>query len=92
MLGFIVIGLLVLAVSALLFLDWAKKHGRATAALDKLHNADEQADGLALIEVGDLSFRARVANLGGSGDALILLHGFPQALSIIKPINCARYS
>jgi pimeloyl-ACP methyl ester carboxylesterase len=85
-LGFIVIGLLVLAVSALLSLDWAKKHGRTTAALDQLHNADEQADGLTLIQVGDLSFRARVANLGGSGDALILLHGFPQTSIAWQPL------
>ena len=85
-LGFIVIGLLVLAVSALLTLDWAKKHGRTTAALDQLHNADEQADGLTLIQVGDLSFRARVANLSGSGDALILLHGFPQTSISWQPL------
>jgi len=85
-LGFIVIGLLILLVSALLSLDWAKKHGRTTAALDQLHNADEQADGLTLIQVSDLSFRARVANLGGSGDAMILLHGFPQTSISWQPL------
>jgi pimeloyl-ACP methyl ester carboxylesterase len=38
------------------------------------------------IVVGDQSFRARVANLDGKGEAIILLHGFPQTSAAWQPL------
>jgi pimeloyl-ACP methyl ester carboxylesterase len=84
--GLAVLALLILVASALLSLDWRKKHSQSSAALDPLRIASEQPDGLTLIQVGDLDFRARVANLGGTGDAIILLHGFPQTSISWQPL------
>jgi len=86
LLGLVVLAVLVLIVSALKSLDWRKKHSQSSAALDFLRSANEQPDGLTLIRVGDLNFRARVSNLAGAGDAIILLHGFPQTSILWQPL------
>lgn len=86
LLGLVVAALLVLTAGALLSLDWRKCHTRAAAALPRLRDPISQPDGLTLISVGDLRFRARVANLGGSGEGIILLHGFPQTSAAWQPL------
>ena len=86
MLGLIGLTIIILAVGTLISLDWGKRHARATAALDTLKRGHEQADGLVRIESGELSFRARVANMRGDGDAVILLHGFPQTSAAWQPL------
>jgi len=87
--GIIVLVGVMLLVGALASLDWKKRHSAATAALDPLRGAHAQRDGLTSIQVGSLSFRARVANLGGTGDAIILLHGFPQTSATWQPLIAA---
>ena len=89
LLGIIFLAIVVLLVGALVSLDWKQRHSAATATLDPLRPAHEQADGLTIIQVGPLSFRARVANLGGTGDAIILLHGFPQTSATWQPLIAA---
>lgn len=86
LLGIIFIAVVLLLISVLVSLDWKKRHSAATAALDPLRAPNEQADGVTVIPVGELSFRARVANLGGTGDAIILLHGFPQTSVAWQPL------
>jgi len=86
LLGLIFFALVVLIIGAFLSLDWKKRHSESTAALPALRAASEQPDGLTRIQVGEFSFRARVANLGGTGDAIILLHGFPQTSAAWQPL------
>lgn len=86
LLGIILVTALVLSIGALLSFDRSRRHSAATAGLDSLRAPKEQADGLTVIQVGELKFRARVANLGGTGDAIILLHGFPQTSAVWQPL------
>lgn len=73
-----VVALIALVAGALLSLDFRRGHARATAALPTLDDAPSAADGLYRIRASGMEFRARIANLGGTGDGVILLHGFPQ--------------
>jgi len=85
----IVIGLLLalpclIWLSARLTLDRSLSHTRATAALPLA--GPETSSGLVQIQVGELSFRARVAGLDGDGPGLILLHGFPESSIMWTPL------
>lgn len=83
LLGFL---LLVVLLSYSLSLDWQSQHLRSTLALPTL---DGIADGLVRIPLGRFDYRARVANLHAEGDALILLHGFPQTSAAWEPLIAA---
>lgn len=89
LIGTLAVGIIVLVVGALASLDWGKKHRKTSAALDTLREPRSQADGLVAIQLGALTFRARVANLSGTGDAVILLHGFPQTSAAWEPLMAA---
>ena len=81
-----VLAVVMLTIGSLVSMDWKKRHSASTAALDPLGEAQDQADGLTVVQVGELSFRARVKNLGGTGDGIILLHGFPQTSAAWQPL------
>jgi len=70
--------LLYLYISGRVSIDWKKKHSQATLALPR-HDQIEDSFSLCSITIKDLCFRARVYNLHGKGDAIILLHGWPQS-------------
>ena len=80
---------LLLVISSLLSLDWQRAHRAESASLPRLGNAAEQPDGLVLVEAGGLCFRVRVANLSSTGDAVIMLHGFPQTSAAWEPLFTA---
>lgn len=73
----------VLWLGAATSLDWDRQHTNATAALPKLNT---NSRGLVQIRAGDLTFRARVAGLGGERGNLILLHGFPESSAMWIPL------
>ena len=80
----LVIGALsVLWLGALASLDWDRRYTAASHALPKL---DSQSNGLVTIGVGENTFRARVAGLGGDRGNLILLHGFPESSAMWIPL------
>ena len=85
-LGSVVVAGIVLVIGALLSMDWRRAHRQASAALKPLGNPRTQPDGLTSIAVGPHTFRARVANLSGEGEAVILLHGFPQTSAAWEPL------
>jgi pimeloyl-ACP methyl ester carboxylesterase len=70
--------------SAQLALDRGRAHAARTAALPQL--APGQADGLVQIPANGMTFRARVAGLGGARPAVVLLHGFPQTSAMWEPL------
>ena len=78
--------IVLLICSSLLSLDWRRRPRAETEALPVLRDANGQPDGLVQIDVGELRFRARVANLAAPGDTLILLHGFPQTSAAWEPV------
>ena len=86
----ILVGLLLLAVLILwLGAVWSLDRGRShTAAANELPLRDVRngpANGLVRVQAADLEFRARVRNLDGAGEAVILLHGFPQTSACWEP-------
>ena len=87
--GVFVAGAAVLIVGALVTMDWTRRHRASAAALEPLRDPRQQPDGLTSIRVGELVFRARVANLSGDGDAIVLLHGFPQTSAAWAPLVAA---
>ena len=89
LLAILLVAFFVLVVSSLLSLDWKRQHREETAELPVLGEAKAQPDGLVVIAVGNLRFRARVANLDATGDTLILLHGFPQTSAAWEPLMTA---
>ncbi len=78
-------GVLLFVVAAL-SLDWQRSHRRRTVKLLRYSPGSEPEDGLLVIPANGFEFRARVANLGGEGDAAILLHGFPQTSIAFSPL------
>jgi len=78
--------LLVLAVGSALSLDRSGRYAAAAAALPGVTAGRGPDDGLVRIKAGGLEFRARVRNLHGEGDALIMLHGFPQSSASWQPV------
>jgi pimeloyl-ACP methyl ester carboxylesterase len=74
----------VLVGGSLLSLDWERGHTAATLALPLA--SPSGPDGLARIEANGMTFRARVANLGGEGPGVILLHGFPETSAMWEPL------
>lgn len=88
--GIAVVLLLVVAIIAvagyLLSRDWSRRHSGATAALPLLGGGGAPADGLVRIATRQGEFRARVAGVAGDGEALILLHGFPQSSASWEPL------
>ncbi len=87
--GVFLAGVAVLVVGALLTMDWKRRHRASSAALEPLRDPGRQSDGLTLIRVGEFAFRARVANLSGDGDPIVLLHGFPQTSAAWAPLVAA---
>lgn len=86
---FLAILLFALAVFAggyLLTRDWARTHRTRTAALPLVDAGDAPADGLVRIATRDGEFRARLANFRNGGEALLLLHGFPQSSASWEPV------
>ena len=75
--------LAVLWLGAATSLDWDRQHTKATAALPEL---SPSSSGLVRIKADALTFRARVAGIGGKRGNLILLHGFPESSAMWIPI------
>ena len=71
-------------LSARSSLDRSAGYTRASEALPVM--GPGASEGLVSIEVGGLSFRARVAGLQGGGPGLILLHGFPESSIMWTPL------
>jgi len=82
----VIVTLLILWIGTRLSLDGQRRHSKATAALPLFTAGTAVPDGLMRIGVADLEFRARVWNLSGDGDAVILLHGFPQSSASWIPV------
>jgi len=80
------LALIALVTGALLSLDRGRAHARASRELPVLDESMAVPDGLCRICIGALEFRARVANLSGRGEAVILLHGFPQTSASWQPL------
>lgn len=79
-----------LAVRVLGSLDWSRAHTRRTEALPLLVLGQPgPQDGLVRIEANGMSFRARVAGLGGTKDPVVLLHGFPATGIMWEPVLAA---
>lgn len=83
--------LLVLAIGAVLAsslssLDWERRHTKETAALPLVGTT---SDSLVRIPARGFEFRARVAGLGGDGEGVILLHGFPETSLMFEPLLTA---
>lgn len=74
----LVVFFLYLYISSSVSFDRQKNHTRAALALPS-HDQIENCFSLCSITTKELCFRARVYNLHGKGDAIILLHGFPQS-------------
>lgn len=91
--GLLAVGLLVFVALAvlvggsLLSLDWSREHAAASQALPLA--SPSGPDGLVRIEANGLTFRARVAGLGGEGPGVILLHGFPETSAMWEPLFAA---
>ncbi len=86
LLGFVILAVLVLTIGSLMSLDWKKQHTAASDNLRFLNDVRTTPGGLALIPVGNMRFRARVANLSSQGEGIIMLHGFPQTSASWKPL------
>ncbi len=69
---------LILAIGFLYSIDWKEQHKKTVSKLPSHEDLNVSAMSICNIQAGDLCFRARVFNLQGKGDAIILLHGFPQ--------------
>ena len=80
----LVLGVGVLLLGARLSLDTEYGHTRGVEMLLPL--SPGTSEGLVQIRARDLSFRARVAGLGGAGPALLLLHGFPETSIMWRPL------
>jgi hypothetical protein len=70
--------LLYLYVNRMASYDKRKNHTRATIALPS-HDQIIDSFSLCSITVKDQCFRARIYNIQGKGDAIFLLHGWPQS-------------
>lgn len=90
--GILILGLvgLLLLASFLLWrsaranLDCDRAHSRATEKLPVF--GPDVTEGLARIPANGLEFRSRIAGFGRDGDALILLHGFPETSIMWEPL------
>ena len=80
----ILLGLGLLLFSSRLSLDTGYDHTRRARGLPPL--SPDSAQGLVQIRARGVSFRARVAGLGGDGPALLLLHGFPETSIMWDPL------
>lgn len=79
----------VLWAGAGLSLDRSRSHSVETAELPMRNARRGPADGLVRIQAGDLEFRARLSNFDGAGEAVVLLHGFPQTSACWEPAMVA---
>lgn len=70
--------LLYLYINRMASYDKRKNHTRATIALPS-HDQIIDSFSLCSITVKDQCFRARIYNIQGKGDAIFLLHGWPQS-------------
>lgn len=77
---------LVLVLGAYLSLDRSGRYSAAASALPLRTSGDGPGNGLVQLSVGEFAFRARVGNLDGDGDAVILVHGFPQTSVAWEPL------
>ncbi len=86
--GAIVLALfiLILAVGSYASLDRSGAYSRRAAELPMLTSGAVPDDGLVRIPVGDMVFRARVRNLEGEGEPVIMLHGWPQSSVAWEPL------
>ena len=86
LLAFVGFAGVLLFVGAALSLDWQRAHRKQAAVLPRYSPGSEPQNGLIVIPANGFEFRARVGNLGGQGDAAILLHGFPQTSIAFSPL------
>ena len=86
--GAVVVALLILilAVGSYASLDRSGAYSRRAADLPMVSDAGTAGDGLVRIPAGDYIFRARVRNLDGVGDPVIMLHGWPQSSIAWEPL------
>ena len=86
--GAIVLALLflILAVGSYASLDRSGEYSRRAGSLPIVADGRSPEDGLIRIPVGDMVFRARVRNLQGAGDPVIMLHGWPQSSVAWEPL------
>ena len=77
----------IVAVGHVTSIDRSREHTRETDSLP-LYTASEDKveNGLLRIAANDMEFRARVRNLGGEGEGVILLHGWPQSSIAWEPL------
>ncbi|MEM9336198.1 MAG: alpha/beta fold hydrolase [Pseudomonadota bacterium] len=80
---------LVLAVGAHASLDRSGRYTDRAASLPVASADSDSHEGLVRIPVGDWAFRARVRNLSGQGDPVIMLHGWPQSSIAWEPLLSA---
>jgi len=67
-----------MVIGFLYSIDWKEQHKKTVSRLPSHKDLNVPPMSICNIQAGDLHFRARVFNLQGKGDAIILLHGFPQ--------------
>ena len=86
--GAVVVALLILilAVGSYASLDRSGAYTRRAAGLPTVSEETTPGDGLVRIPAGDYIFRARVRNLDGGGDPVIMLHGWPQSSVAWEPL------
>lgn len=65
-------------------LDWQRKHSSMVAQLPLYRTG--AGDGEFRIEANGYTFRARLYGMQNTGDALILLHGFPESSLLWEPL------
>ncbi len=74
-------------------LDWSLTHTTHVENLPLLSTSDDQGE--FRVKAGPYEYRAQVAGLQNTGEAVILLHGFPESsttwLPLMKPLAAAGY-
>lgn len=82
----VILGLLLLIPTVLYVnaIDWSKKHSARVAALPKYTNSVNSGE--YRLKANDLEFLVRVAGMQNDGQAIILLHGFPESSLMWQPL------
>ncbi len=82
-LAIVLLLLAALGIGSRLALDQSQSYTRAASALPAF---DKTSNGIVLIDTDKGPFRARVRNLDGEGETVILLHGFPVTSAMWEPL------
>jgi pimeloyl-ACP methyl ester carboxylesterase len=82
--GFVVLALAIPAAFYFGSLDWSRSHSHYVKSLPVLSDTDDRGE--FRIATSEYEYRVRVAGLQNSGEAVILLHGFPESSSMWEPL------